>query len=201
MNESEARCVVCSAPLTYSGRGRRDLRYCSRSCKEQGRQPRYIDRKKERQHNACLQCGASLEGRHSHVMYCSANCKTAYWRSQRPSQARENDRSCRCGASLAGKRSNVRWCSYRCVNLWNLYQITAPEVDALLELQGGQCAVCGTTEWGNGGTPSVDHCHNSGRIRGILCARCNGALGLMDDDTSRLRAAIDYLERHALTPE
>jgi hypothetical protein len=44
---------------------------------------------------------------------------------------------------------------------------------------------------------AVDHCHRSGRVRGLLCASCNTALGLLADDVNRIMAAAIYLERHA----
>jgi len=44
---------------------------------------------------------------------------------------------------------------------------------------------------------SVDHCHATGRIRGLLCAKCNQAIGLMKDNPIFLRRAADYVERHA----
>ena len=73
------------------------------------------------------------------------------------------------------------------------FGITADEVDALLAAQEGRCAICG-------GAPRrvdgwhVDHDHDTGVIRGILCSRCNHAIGLLDEDPARLRAAADYLE-------
>jgi hypothetical protein len=72
------------------------------------------------------------------------------------------------------------------------FGITADDVDALIENQGGKCAICG-------GQPTraevwhVDHDHATGRIRGVLCQRCNHGIGLLDEDPARLRAAADYL--------
>ena len=40
----------------------------------------------------------------------------------------------------------------------------------------------------------VDHCHDTNRVRGLLCTNCNVAIGHMKDDVERLRAAISYLE-------
>lgn len=76
------------------------------------------------------------------------------------------------------------------------YGITAEEFAAKLASQGGKCAICGTTDWlARGKGPHVDHNHDTGQIRGILCGPCNNGLGNFQDDPDLLRAAIDYLER------
>ncbi len=41
----------------------------------------------------------------------------------------------------------------------------------------------------------MDHCHTTGRVRGLLCKRCNVALGLVDDKVNKLRGLISYLEK------
>ena len=74
------------------------------------------------------------------------------------------------------------------------YGLTQMEIDALLALQGGVCAACGTTRWGNRG-PVVDHNHQSGEIRGILCNGCNQAAGLLGDDPERAIKLSDYLNK------
>lgn len=75
------------------------------------------------------------------------------------------------------------------------YGITAEQFDAMLAAQGGQCAICSEPPTdARGFRPHVDHCHASGKIRGILCGRCNKALGQFKDDASLLRRAIAYLE-------
>ena len=57
---------------------------------------------------------------------------------------------------------------------------------------GGACLICGGT---NGdGKLYIDHCHETGKVRGLLCARCNSMLGMAQDNVERLRAAADYLE-------
>jgi hypothetical protein len=72
------------------------------------------------------------------------------------------------------------------------FGITADDVDALIEKQGGVCVICGRTperlaSW------HVDHCHETGVVRGILCIDCNQGIGKFHEDPQRLRAAADYL--------
>jgi Recombination endonuclease VII len=70
------------------------------------------------------------------------------------------------------------------------YGITPAEYDALLEKQGGACAICRKRSKGR---LCVDHCHVTGMVRGLLCNECNGALGYLKDDQASLVAALAYL--------
>jgi Recombination endonuclease VII len=70
------------------------------------------------------------------------------------------------------------------------YGITSADVDAMVEGQGGTCAVC------DGKPEHVDHDHATGKVRGILCFNCNQALGNARDDVVVLQGLIDYLHRH-----
>lgn len=73
-------------------------------------------------------------------------------------------------------------------------RITQAEYEALLAQQGGGCAVCGQPETRKGGRHlAVDHDHETGEIRGLLCMRCNLALGRLRDDPSIWRKALAYL--------
>lgn len=78
--------------------------------------------------------------------------------------------------------------------------LTAEDYEAKLAEQGGACAICRCPETnkfrGKVRRLAFDHCHASGRIRDLICAACNRAIGLMRDSPDRLRAAADYLERH-----
>lgn len=58
--------------------------------------------------------------------------------------------------------------------------------------EGQPCAICGATEE-DGAALNVDHCHRTGRIRGVLCRACNHGLGSFADDPERLAAAARYL--------
>lgn len=74
--------------------------------------------------------------------------------------------------------------------LQSKYGITAAQRDAMLKRQGGKCAGCRKPTRG-----VVDHCHTTGKVRGILCPACNIALGLTKDDPKTLRRLACYLEK------
>lgn len=80
------------------------------------------------------------------------------------------------------------------------YGISLEEYEAILEKQGHSCAICKTKENGVPGKRrswnwSVDHCHASGRIRGLLCNQCNRGLGMLGDTVESLQKALDYLKK------
>jgi len=83
------------------------------------------------------------------------------------------------------------------------FDLTWDEYQAMLESQDHRCAICGlhetdTHSQGVTRALAVDHCHESGRVRQLLCGRCNKALGLMQDNPQRLRDAARYIEQHSL---
>ena len=70
-------------------------------------------------------------------------------------------------------------------------QISDAEYKALLDKQGGVCAICRERPKGK---LAVDHAHSTGKVRGLLCNFCNVGLGLFRDDERRLLAAVEYLK-------
>ena len=75
------------------------------------------------------------------------------------------------------------------------FGITLAEYNKILARQEGVCASCGTTgEEGRYKNMAVDHCHTTGKIRGILCANCNRALGLVGDTSKGVRKLLKYIE-------
>jgi hypothetical protein len=104
----------------------------------------------------------------------------------------------RCGKERAETdRTNSVYC-YGCWRNWWLlrkYGITNTQFAELLASQQGRCKICRIEE--NGRTWHVDHCHESGVVRGILCDKCNRGLGHFNDSAEVLRRAADYLEAAA----
>jgi len=81
------------------------------------------------------------------------------------------------------------------------YGITWEQFNDMIAAQGGKCGVCGVmmgpparVEHGSAAI-TVDHCHKTGKVRGLLCYSCNLGLGMFNDDLTRVRAAVAYLEK------
>lgn len=76
------------------------------------------------------------------------------------------------------------------------YNLTLEERSKLLKSQNNCCAICGYNKLENENKfPVIDHCHNTGKIRGILCANCNIGLGMFKDEIDLLEKAISYLSK------
>lgn len=101
----------------------------------------------------------------------------------------------------AYNRSRKRRRAVRDALFLKKYGITHDQYDAMAAAQGGVCAICGGTKaidkWKSGlRNLQVDHCHDTGKVRGLLCFSCNTALGHFGDDLALVQKALVYLERH-----
>lgn len=103
--------------------------------------------------------------------------------------------------SLRRKTGTVRHsyckdCQGHVMREW-LYGVSQDVVEAALLEQEGRCAIC-RTEFGRPKSSSgmvVDHDHDAGDFRGLLCSQCNKGIGCLRDDVAVMKAAIEYLER------
>jgi len=75
------------------------------------------------------------------------------------------------------------------------YNLTEKEYNYLFSLQKGGCKICKKHQSKLKKKLSVDHCHKTGRIRGLLCSNCNLALGLFKDNEEVIKQAIIYLKQ------
>jgi hypothetical protein len=101
-------------------------------------------------------------------------------------RARERFRNQRLKATVG-----PYWLKYK-------YGLTTETLNAMIEAQDNRCLCC-RTQFGlfKAHQPYVDHCHKTGRVRGILCNQCNSLLGKANDQPKILRACARYLERFA----
>lgn len=77
----------------------------------------------------------------------------------------------------------------RIANRKNKYNLSNDEYQSLFEKQECVCAICGKQD-----ILQVDHNHKTGKVRGLLCGKCNKALGLFDDNADAINNAIIYLK-------
>ena len=81
--------------------------------------------------------------------------------------------------------------------LRRMYGIALEQYGTMLTKQGEHCAICPATDPGRGNKNwCVDHDHATGRVRGLLCHRCNSAIGLLSERSERLQNAMEYLATH-----
>jgi hypothetical protein len=116
----------------------------------------------------------------------AARARTRRWMAENPERYRENHQ--RFIDSGGYKRS------LRKSHLKAKYGLTLEQYDGMLDRQGGVCAICDEPP---GDTAlHVDHCHDTGRIRGLLCFRCNSALGNLRHDPEVIGRALEYVAVH-----
>ena len=75
------------------------------------------------------------------------------------------------------------------------FGLTKEDYYNLLKEQNNCCAICGTTDTGRYGYFSVDHCHDTNRVRGLLCSECNLGLGKFKDNPTFFYRAASYLNK------
>lgn len=101
-------------------------------------------------------------------------------------------------------RDNARWHSLSPEEKLNKtykrnYNVSYNDVKQMYDDQQGLCGACEDPITLGRYTGVVDHCHNTNKIRGVVCPACNKALGFVYDDTNRLNKLISYLEKHSGT--
>jgi len=126
------------------------------------------------------------------------NKRTKLWVQRNPEKAASYKRKWRHNNPEKLNKARIRWRKNNPLSELNgrykrEYGITLKEYDEMFEKQDGLCAVCGLPEINR--RLAVDHDHDTQKIRGLLCARCNTVLGLMEDNIGTMSRAIEYIER------
>lgn len=93
----------------------------------------------------------------------------------------------------AGRRKQLDPEAQRRAELKRLYGITLEDYVEMFKNQNGVCAIC-FKECKTKKSLSVDHNHESGKVRGLLCNACNRAIGMLGDSSETLRRAAEYLD-------
>ena len=88
---------------------------------------------------------------------------------------------------------NRGWCSSHGM-IWYIHRVDPNEYSRLLREQNDECAICGQEGDTAGRRLAVDHCHITGRVRGLLCSKCNVGIGLFRDNPQACIRAAEYLQ-------
>jgi hypothetical protein len=205
--------------------GKRANQKWTNTHKDQIREARLKRQAARESAGVCKICGhhAVIEGR-KYCGPCQKKCRDYYWNSPKREQKQARDKEqyrarvetgicvdCRAGPSENGK-TRCSECAAKQAErtrkflalphnkhkprMWHLrmkYGITPEQWDALFASQGKACAVCLSS---SERTWHTDHNHNTNKVRGILCGKCNAALGMLQDDPAIIERALSYVIQH-----
>lgn len=127
----------------------------------------------------------STKTRHGYSVYCKSCTARRHEKWRRKNLAKV------AKASKKWRRENPRLSKDHVLR--STYGIPIGTYDRMLDAQQGKCAICGTTDAGGRGDFHIDHCHDTKRIRGLLCHGCNVGIGNLGHSVDRLSSAIRYL--------
>lgn len=106
--------------------------------------------------------------------------------------ARHRERLCAAGRQWRKDNPEAAHLSDKKSDLRKRYGITLDDYQKRLAEQGGRCAICRNEP--DDKYLAVDHCHATGIVRGLLCTRCNAAIGLFHESVASMASAIEYLD-------
>jgi len=203
----ERTCEWCGGAI--SAERRTAAKTCSDACRDQRRLARarehaarkYVPRPKRIQ--VCERCACEYTPKRPGGKYCSRRCQ---W-SADTIASRPRIRPCsKCGVDTPtrpgfpvcdGCKVDPRPGNAARDRKRNLraYGLTLADYDRMHAEQDGRCAICGRTDAGRHLQAhfSVDHCHDTGVVRGLLCHPCNLGIGYLQDDPTIMRAAAAYV--------
>lgn len=156
----------------------------------------------------CPTCGESYQPYRSTQRACSRKCLLKLPDRQAAARAYHSDPANRERKNAARRIASAtdperRAAQNRAANLRRNYGLTPEHYDEMFAAQNGVCALCGSPADPNGVRAAsrlhVDHDHETGRVRALLCNHCNRALGYFRDDPELMQRASLYVFKHRMT--
>lgn len=120
----------------------------------------------------CRRCGTTFPAYHANSKYCTPKCKTDNWTEVRRIKRRSQPK-------IEFLPKTEQWVARR---------------EILLEQQDNKCGLCFTELTQR--TTVLDHDHKTGKIRAVLCRKCNIGLGYFEDDEQKLESALNYVRKY-----
>ena len=212
----EATCIVCGKEIPKPKSGRASKKYCSTACyqkdyrekndkilKEKSREKRRIRLEEEwktKDSIFCAVCGEKIEfSIPQRTIYCSDSCLEKNYLAEHEKRRRDGYRKEydnnisnkeRANKLRRERHPDKKAYSKRLTRISCLYGLTEEDYVNMMDSQKGMCKICKKSL----DKISVDHCHTTGIVRGLLCSNCNCAIGLFEEDVSILESAIEYIK-------
>lgn len=211
-------CEECGAFFEVSNRAKR---FCGEKCRRKAEKRRWKAKKLRTAQlrryeetglkpyeRLCKTCGAKFRAKYNGEGYCSETCREVGYEKTRLAgreAARrryyENKQAyklkCAWCESSFESESKVKYCSDQCRresgahrSRLNAYGLSKRQYEVLVERSGGLCEICREKE-----AQHIDHCHDTGAVRGLLCQQCNHGLGNFQDRVALLNRASEYLSK------
>lgn len=174
---------------------RGDITYtCDTECKHCGSLERYVST------YSCYECNkkSGLEKLANTELMASYRTNEKKWKFVKAWRADNPERMVQYNETAKPKRKNYYQSNkehFRGKSLQFHYGIDLEEYDRMLKAQNGVCAICSKT-CKSGKSLAVDHCHETGKVRGLLCGKCNTGIGLLENE-ERMIKAIEYLKENS----
>ncbi|MER8008763.1 endonuclease VII domain-containing protein [Streptomyces sp. NPDC094149] len=183
IEEGGKRCVRCgeTKPLAAFARRRSNLDGRQRHCRDCA-----ADYHRTRQQNLGRKVRPKMEVPEGHK-FCLKCGEVKPWSEWHRNATASDGLSTRCKACRAVEG--------RARHLKRQYGLTEADRDEMVAGQMGLCVICLKAP-----AVHVDHCHKTGKVRGVLCFNCNSAIGKLGDDPDAVRRAAAYLEGIAWKP-
>lgn len=159
----------------------------------------------------CERCDKLID-RHPNSKYCldcapiMAEVKSVEWKNKRPNKKKEYRRKSYLNNKEHTLFVNEQWRQKNWTkdkenklryHLKRFFNLTIEDYDNMVKEQKGLCKICNNPPDTKHNKLYVDHCHNTKKIRGLLCHGCNAGIGLLKDNTDILRKAIEYLDKNS----
>jgi hypothetical protein len=189
-------------------------KYCSSECQRKERHPEIGEARRCRRCETTILVTAGMIKRR--VYLCTAcSTKDAYRNAEYQRRSRQRNREKIRVRTAAYRAANREFCR-RATQEWERrnperrkaaqrrrvlkrYGLTEAEFEARFVAQGGRCAICRQVppeKYTRNKRLAIDHCHKTGKVRGLLCFGCNAILGNAKDDPALLLEVIAYIERY-----
>jgi hypothetical protein len=145
-------------------------------------------------------CINSKDGIYSQCKDCKSELAREY-RKNNPEKAKELDK--KRGSKYREKSKNIRKIYYeknkdkfKDKAIFRKFGISLDDYNKMFEKQKGCCIICNKHQIEFDISLAIDHCHKTGKIRGLLCSYCNMGIGLLGENVKTLEKAIEYLKQN-----